>query len=110
MSDSVVQTEAAPLPGDFLADEPQALHRVTIFERQEIMAGLSPVVIGAIQREMVELRSEFEKKLLEHEERFDKRVGDLLNLASSERLDLERMRLENARWETGTEGSSSSRK
>lgn len=84
--------------------------RETIFERKEIVESLTPVVIAAIQRELNELREEFEHKLQVMEERADRRVRDLLQLASDERIDMEKLRLANGeRWETATGSTAQSR-
>jgi hypothetical protein len=81
--------------------------RVTIFERKEIIEGLSPVVIAAIQRELVEMRHEFEDRLDDSERKGDRRMGEVLQMASSERLDLEKMRLDRGQqWEDGSASAS----
>lgn len=76
---------------------------MTIFERAEIIEELSTTMMIAIQREIVELQAEHEKKILEAEHRSDNRVAQILRLAASERLDLERLRIESSNsWEKGT--------
>lgn len=89
------------------APSPPRERRVTIFERKEIIEGLSPVVIAAIQRELVEMRYEFEDRLDDAERKGDKRMGEVLQMASSERLDLEKMRLDRGQpWEEGSSPAS----
>ncbi len=87
-----------------------ATRRITIFERKEIMEGLSTDVIAAIQRELVELREEFDRKCKNLTNRSDRHVTELLRLSASERLDLERLRLDSqgGRWEKESETSSRS--
>jgi hypothetical protein len=74
------------------------------------MEGLSPVVIGAIQRELVEFRMELEAKIEDLERRADRRVRDVIQLGSDERVDMEKLRLAHKeRWETGTGSTAASR-
>lgn len=104
-SESVLRTEiASPVQVDVPS------RRVTLFERSDMMKDVPPVLIAAIQRELVEMRLEYEGKIADCERRLDRRITDLLNLAATERLDMERLRLESRQnWETATGSSARSR-
>lgn len=87
-----------------------APRRTTIFERQDITALLTPMLIAAIQQEIVELQSDFEKKLQITQNQADRRLYETLKLASTERLESENLRLNSReQWETGTSSSGSKR-
>lgn len=89
---------------------PPVLRRTTIFERQDITALLTPVLIAAIQQEVVELQAEFERKLQIARNQADRRLYETLKLASTERLESENLRLNSReQWETGTGSSGSKR-
>lgn len=102
-----VKSESRSRSPSLVVSPSPVVRRVTIFERPEIVEGLTPVVIGAIQREIIEMRIEFEKKMEELEDRADQRIGELLQIASKERLESERMRLggrggNSEQWEEGS--------
>lgn len=99
--------------------QPQPVaRRVTIFEREEVIQGMSAVTIMAVQKEIVEMREEFEKKMLEAQERHTRQLVELLTIAARERLDIERLKLsfttqqqnseadDEESWETASESSS----
>lgn len=94
-SESVAVTEDRPL----LRHEFPPCRRITIFEREDIMKDVSPQLLAAIQKELVEMRIDFEK-----------RENSLLQIAATERLDMERLKLQNQprEWETGTGSSGGS--
>lgn len=96
-SDSVAITEETPL----LVHRELPRRRVTIFEREDIMKDVSPQLLAAIQRELVEMRADFER-----------REDGLLQIAATERLDMERLRLQNQprEWETGSGTSGGSQR
>lgn len=96
-SDSVAITEETPL----LVRHELPRRRVTIFEREDIMKDVSPQLLAAIQRELVEMRADFER-----------REDGLLQIAATERLDMERLRLQNQprEWETGSGTSGGSQR
>lgn len=84
--------------------------RETIFERKEIVEVLTPIAICAIQKELVELREEFEERVNEIERRTDRRIRELLQQASDERIDMEKLRIAaGERWETATGSTAQSR-
>lgn len=97
---------------------PQPARRVTIFEREEVIQGMSAVTIMAVQKEIVEMREEFEKKMLEAQERHTRQLVELLTIAARERLDIERLKLsfttqqqnsgadDEESWETASDSSS----
>lgn len=78
--------------------------RVTLFERTEIVKMLTPSIIGAIQRELVELRMEIE-------DRCEDRVSSLLRMSARERLMQQRSAAKvpsSEAWETASSDCSRS--
>ena len=99
-SESQSQTEGSPAPE---LPSPPSPRRVTLLEQLDFVQKLTPELIVAIQRELLDQRMDFERQS-------ERRVSQLLMLAANERIDMERLRLETQnRWEEATGSTAASR-